>query len=82
MKQVEDWKLPDGGEAEELERLLESLEDIDDPTSNPNALDEPEILREDERYKGRGDPNGNRDESYEEQDESKRERREAPEKEP
>ena len=68
---------------EELARLLESLEeDIDDPTSNPNVPDEPEILREDERYKDRGDPNGNRDESYEEQDESERERREAPEKEP
>ena len=82
MKQVEDWKLPGGVEAEELERLLESLEDIDDPTSIPNAPDEREILREDERYKDRGNPNGNRDESYEEQDESERERREAPEKEP
>ncbi len=80
--QAEDWKLPDGVKAEELERLLELLEDIDDPTSIPNAPDEREIVREDRRNKGRGDSNGNRDESYEEQDESERERREAPEKEP
>ena len=82
MKQVEDWQLPGGVTEEELEGLLESLEDIDDPTSIPNAADNPEILREDERYKDRGDPNGNRDESYEEQDESEKERREPPEMEP
>ena len=73
--QAEDWKLPGGVKEEELEGLLESLEDIDDPTSIPNAPDNPEILREDERYKDRGDPNGNRDES-------EGERREAPEMDP
>ena len=82
MKQVEDWKFPDGVEAEELERLLESLEDIDDSTSIPDVPDNSEIRREDGRYKERGDPNGNRDESNEEKDESERERREPPEMEP
>ena len=82
MKPVEDWKFPDGVEAEELERLLESLEDTDDPTSIPDAPDNPEILPEDGRYKERGDPNGNRDEFDEEQDESERDRREPPEMEP
>ena len=82
MKQVEDWKFPDGVEAEELERFLESLEDIDDSTSISDVPDNSEILREDGRYKERGDPNGNRDESNEEKDESERERREPPDMEP
>ena len=73
--QAEDWKMPGGVKEEELEGLLESLEDIDDPTSIPNAPNNPEVLREDERYKDRGDSNGNRDES-------ERERREAREMDP
>ena len=73
MKQTEDWKSPGGVEAEGLEGFLESLDDTDDPTSIPNALDESDdILREDERYKERDDSNENRDES-------ERERREPPE---
>ena len=82
MKPVEDWKFPDGVDAEELERFLESLEDIIESTSIPDAPDYPEILDHDKRYEDRGDPNGNRDEFDEEQEESDRERREPPEMEP
>ena len=81
LKQAEDWKLPGRIEAKELEKLLESLEDTDDPTSIPNTLDEPDnILRENQRYKAPGDFNGSRHESYEEQEEYERERRETPKK--
>ena len=80
MGQAGDWKSPGGLEAKELERLLESLEDADGPTSILNVPDDPKILHDDERYKDRGDLNENRDEFYERRDDSETDRREAPEK--
>ena len=67
MKQAEDWKFPGGVEAKELERLLKSLEDTDDPPTILNLPDEPEILHGDnERKIDRSNLNENRHESYEE----------------
>ncbi len=79
MKQAEDWKFPGGVEAKELDRLLESLEDTDDPTSNLNLPDEPEILHDDdERKKDRSNLNEKRHESFEGRNDSETKRRESP----
>ena len=79
MKQAEDWKTPGGVEANELERLLKSLEDTDDPTFVPNVPDAPEMLHDDDaRNKDRSNLNENRHESYEENNASETKRRESP----
>lgn len=79
MKLAEDWKFPGGVEAKELERLPESLEDTDDPTTILNLPDEPEILHDDDaRNKDRSEPNENRHESYEGRNDSETKRPESP----
>lgn len=79
MKQAEDWKLPGRVEENELERLLKSLADTDDPTTILNLPDESEILHDDnERKKDRSNLNEKRHESLEGRNDSETKRPESP----